>query len=160
MTSGTWHLSFPPDALGSVLSTTPKFVLSWQWDLCEPSMKRDPRSLPFWDCLASTMTCIVRSGMHSFCTRAFFHSPISVSLHYSQRRILFRWAQMSGFPLLLFLTGTTRPNKNALTSVQHRHRRCFRKKNKKEKGEEGREKRGGRRRKTWIVKSKIAVTSA
>jgi len=46
----------------SLLSTDPEFVLPWQWDLCEPRMKHDPHSLPFWCCLASTMTCIVHSA--------------------------------------------------------------------------------------------------
>ena len=57
-----------------MLSTKPHYFLSWQWVLCEPRMKRDPRSLPFWCCLASAMTCIIRSAgdMHSFCSRSFF----------------------------------------------------------------------------------------
>ena len=45
-----------------LLSTKPEFILLWQWDLCEPSIKRDPRSLPCWCCRASTTTRIVRSA--------------------------------------------------------------------------------------------------
>jgi len=56
----------------SMLSTTPDFFLSWH---CEPSMKRDSPSIPFWCCLqvASTMTCIVCSAcnVHSSCSRCF-----------------------------------------------------------------------------------------
>jgi len=65
----------------SLLSVASEFVLLWQWDLCEPSMKRDPFSLPFF--------------------------PLSTSFHHCYRRFLSRWAQMSGFPSPL-LTCTTR----------------------------------------------------
>jgi len=35
----------------NIANFQPHHSVSWQWDLCEPSMKRDPRSLPFWCCL-------------------------------------------------------------------------------------------------------------
>ena len=96
----------------SLQFTTSEFILSWQWDLCKPSMKRDPRSLPFWCCLASTMTCIIRSArdVHSFCSRFFYSSPLSISFRHSSRRFLSRSAQMSAFPLPPFLICTKRPS--------------------------------------------------
>ena len=88
-----------------LLSRTPEFVLSWQWDLCEPSMKRDPRSPPFWYCLASTMTCLNHSAceMHLFCSRYIFPSHLSILFHHSSRWSLSQWAQMSKIPPLLRL---------------------------------------------------------
>ena len=53
-----WYLSVVLDIrpfrlTPSLLSAKSEFVFLWQWDLCEPSVKRDPHSLPFWCCLAS-----------------------------------------------------------------------------------------------------------
>jgi len=91
----------------------------WKWDLSEPSMKRDPHSLPFWCCLASIVTCIVRSArdMPSFCSCSFCSFPLMISFHHSQRRFLSRWAQISRFPPPLFLTCTTRPSRASCLSL-------------------------------------------
>jgi len=69
----------------SLLSTTTEFVSSWQWDLCEASMKRDPHSVPFGCWLASTMTCIIRSArdVHSFGSCSFCSCPLSILFHHN-----------------------------------------------------------------------------
>jgi len=110
------------------LSLSPMYVCtfrwgrrkSWkEWDLCEPSMNRDPRSLPFWSCLASTTTCIERSARNlpSFCSHSFCSFPLSISFHHSYRRFLSRWAQMSRFPPPPFLTCTTRPSRASCSTL-------------------------------------------
>jgi len=76
-------------------------------------MKRNPHSLPFWCCLASIMTCIVRSArdVPSFSSHSFCSFPLSISFHHSWKKFPSHWAQMSGFPPPLFLTCTTRTSR-------------------------------------------------
>ena len=97
----------------SQLSMTPKFVWSWQRDLCTPRMKRDPRSLPFWYCLASIMNCIVRStrALPAMCilfATVFFPLASFDSVLSQLAKIFFYWAQMSRFPSPFSFICTTR----------------------------------------------------
>jgi len=72
LVSRTWQSSFLLDALAAVNNDC--ICYSRKWCFCESCTKRDPRSMQFWYCPASTMTCIVLSArnMHSLsCSSSF-----------------------------------------------------------------------------------------
>jgi hypothetical protein len=101
------YLSVVPDIrpfrpTPSLLSTTPELVLPWQWDLCAPSLKRDPHRFRF---------IIDREDFFPaeliwedfLCTFLWLAPHDPVMRHYSSCIVQPTFLVLIGFPILLQL---------------------------------------------------------